>query len=1217
MFKTIFAFETKRWFKDYKFYLYFIIFFGLSFLIMASSVGYFDALSVTTASNMKMNSPMMINALISQISQFINFIIPTVIGATIYRDFKYNTHSYLYSYPFGKADYILGKFFSGLFATILITFSVGLAFLIATILPFANADLLGPVSLWAYFQSYIIFVIPNIFFVGSLVFLLVTLSRNVSTGLILVILLFIVNIIIAVSTQNIEDRYYVALFEPSGSEALGYVTKYWTVDEQNNNSIPISGVILYNRLIWIGAGIFLLGLLYTLFSFNYQTFSLKRKSKKSERLTKNNFGSIFKLNLPPVTLNYAFAERLKSAFRMSKMEFSFIIRNWIFLVFLLLLLMFIGINGAFLGNMYGTTTYPVTWRVISSVGGNITAFSLLLIYLFSGILIQQSAVSRMNLLVDSSPIPNWTMLLSKFIALIQMVLLIFSVGIIGCIIVQASHGYYKFEIGQYLQEFFVYGLPEAIIMIIFSLFIQNFFKNFIVGFFVILLALMIPSGLSAIGIELNIFHFNSGPGVRYSDMNGYGTVRTFFYYKLYWLLFCGVLYGLTLLFWRRGILGGVKERLSLVGIRFTAPIAIPVLTSAIAFVGLGYGIYYQTTQLTPYFKSSEWEKMQVDYENNYKKYQDYAQPRITDVYVDMNIFPEERNYHAKAKFTLVNKSETAIDTIYLDHGRNLQSIVFDRDNKKVLEDTIFNVRLYQLTEPLMPGDTLKADIEVANLSNTWLRDRSPINENGTFVNNFSLFPTFGYSEGSEISHNDVREKYGLPPKERMAEPTDQRELNNTYISSDADWITFETVVSTSTDQIAIAPGYLQAEWTENDRKYFHYKMDQKMLNFYAYNSARYEVKEEKHNGVNLEIYYHKGHEYNLDRMMEGLKQSLDYYSTSFSPYQFDQARIIEFPRINGTFAQAFANTMPFSEGIGFIAKVDEDNPNAVDYPFSVTSHEMAHQWWAHQVIGANVKGATLMSESMSEYSSLKVLENRYGKTQMHKFLKEALDSYLRGRTWEWKTENPLMLNENQQYIHYNKGSLVLYAFSDLLGEEQFNQIIQGYIADVAFQDAPYTTSLEFVQHLKNGTPDSLQYFITDMFETITLYDNKVVETKVTELSNGKFQVDIEFNVAKYRSTPEGESIYKDENGHYMNFGEGKDKIESLTLKDYIEIGIFGEKEKIGKYEQDTEVYLKKHYIDQINNKISITVDEKPIEVGVDPYNKLIDIDSNDNRKKVD
>ncbi|HLV47125.1 MAG TPA: M1 family aminopeptidase, partial [Flavobacterium sp.] len=386
-------------------------------------------------------------------------------------------------------------------------------------------------------------------------------------------------------------------------------------------------------------------------------------------------------------------------------------------------------------------------------------------------------------------------------------------------------------------------------------------------------------------------------------------------------------------------------------------------------------------------------------------------------------------------------------------------------------------------------------------------------------------------------------------------------------------------------------------------------------NFYAYNSARFEVKKEKHNGVNLEIYYHKGHEYNLERMMAGLKQSLDYYSKNYSPYQFDQARIIEFPRINGTFAQAFANTMPFSEGIGFIAKVDDENPDAVDYPFSVTSHEMAHQWWAHQVIGANVKGATLMSESMAEYSSLKVLENRYGKSQMHKFLKDALDSYLSGRTFEWKSENPLMYNENQQYIHYNKGSLVLYAFSDLLGETQFNRIMQGYIKDVAFQDAPYTTSIDFVEHLRAGTPDSLQYFITDMFETITLYDNKVAETKVTELPNGKYQVDIEFNVAKYRSTPEGESVYKDENGHFLSFGEDKDKIESLPLQDYVEIGIFGEKTKKGKYEQDHEIYLKKYYIDQINNKVSITVDEKPVEVGVDPYNKLIDIDSNDNRKK--
>ena len=123
-------------------------------------------------------------------------------------------------------------------------------------------------------------------------------------------------------------------------------------------------------------------------------------------------------------------------------------------------------------------------------------------------------------------------------------------------------------------------------------------------------------------------------------------------------------------------------------------------------------------------------------------------------------------------------------------------------------------------------------------------------------------------------------------------------------------------------------------------------------------------------------------------MVKATKASLDYYEENFSPYQFRQLRIMEFPRTYGSFAQSFANTVPFSETIGFIAKVDEDDTYGVDYPFSVTSHEVAHQWWAHQVIGADVRGSTLLSESMSEYSSLKVLEKERGKDQMRVFLKK-------------------------------------------------------------------------------------------------------------------------------------------------------------------------------------------------------------------------------------
>tara|TARA_R110002033_G_C3884005_1_gene238247 strand:- start:1797 stop:2984 length:1188 start_codon:yes stop_codon:yes gene_type:complete len=394
-------------------------------------------------------------------------------------------------------------------------------------------------------------------------------------------------------------------------------------------------------------------------------------------------------------------------------------------------------------------------------------------------------------------------------------------------------------------------------------------------------------------------------------------------------------------------------------------------------------------------------------------------------------------------------------------------------------------------------------------------------------------------------------------------------------------------------------------------------MDSKILNFYAFNSARYQVKKDKWHDVNLEIYYHKGHEYNLDRMMAGMKASLDYNSKNFSPYQHKQLRIVEFPRTGGSFAQSFPNTIPYSEGVGFIADVDDTDDGGVDYPFAITAHEVSHQWWAHQVIGADVLGATMLSESLSEYVSLKVLEHQQGKTKMRKFLKKALDDYLTQRTFESKREKPLMYNDGQGYIRYQKGSLVFYALSDYIGEDTLNNALKKYVKKVKFQDPPYTTSVEMVNFIKQATPDSLQYVIHDMFETITLYSNRIVDVSLKELDNGKYQVDMEFNVSKYRNNEKGRKYYGLKEGDTLSYQtENMKKPElSVPLDDYIDIGVFAkEVDSIGE-KKEKVLYLKKHKITSINNKLSIIVDEKPTEVGVDPYNKLIDTKSDDNRRE--
>src|SRR5690554_1417505 len=385
MLGTIFKFETKRWFKNWQFYLYFILFFALSFSVMASVLGYFDAFTATT----------------------------------VYRDYKYNSHTLLFAYPFNKFQYLTGKFLSGFFVTILITLSIGLAFLVASVLPFANQDLLGPVKLGAYFQSYLLFVVPNIFFVGALIFMLVTLTRNQYIGFIFVIVLMLAQGLIGNLTNNVDDKFVASLFEPYGNDALFYVTQYWTIEEQNTLMIPLEKAIVLNRLIWLGVGILALAGTYFAFSFSQAPLTLGRK-KKGNRVTKNNFGSIIKINLPKVAYDFSFISYLKTAFRLSKFEFKTIVSNWIFVILMLILLMFIVISGYTLGQgLYGTRTYPVTWQVINLINGFIGIFLSILIYLFSGILLNNPASSRMNLLVDSTAVPNWSWLLSKWIALLD------------------------------------------------------------------------------------------------------------------------------------------------------------------------------------------------------------------------------------------------------------------------------------------------------------------------------------------------------------------------------------------------------------------------------------------------------------------------------------------------------------------------------------------------------------------------------------------------------------------------------------------------------------------------------------------------------------------------------------------------------------------------------------------------------------------------------
>jgi len=234
---------------------------------------------------------------------------------------------------------------------------------------------------------------------------------------------------------------------------------------------------------------------------------------------------------------------------------------------------------------------------------------------------------------------------------------------------------------------------------------------------------------------------------------------------------------------------------------------------------------------------------------------------------------------------------------------------------------------------------------------------------------------------------------------------------------------------------------------------------------------------------------------------------------------------------------------------------------------------------------------------LCQYASLKVIEKEYGPEQVRDMIKYDMDGYLTGRSTEAHYEPPLLyLRPSQGYLHYNKGNVVMYALADYIGEDKINAALEKFVSDYAFQEPPFVTSLEFIDYIKDVTPDSLQYMIYDMFETITLFENKVTEVDFEELESGKYKVNFTVECQKFRADSLGRE-------------------NEIPINDYIDIAVFSE-ELNDSTKTEEEIFLQKFKIEENKRVFEFVLDYKPSKVGIDPYYKLIDRHRNDNTKSI-
>jgi aminopeptidase N len=248
------------------------------------------------------------------------------------------------------------------------------------------------------------------------------------------------------------------------------------------------------------------------------------------------------------------------------------------------------------------------------------------------------------------------------------------------------------------------------------------------------------------------------------------------------------------------------------------------------------------------------------------------------------------------------------------------------------------------------------------------------------------------------------------------------------------------------------------------------------------------------------------------------------------------------------------------------------------------------------VSAANVQGASAIIETLAQYSALMLMEREYGPHMMRRFLKYELDNYLSNRGGEAIEELPLYRVEDQGYIYYRKGSIVMYALKDYMGEDAVNAALRNFVNDAAYRTNPYPTSRELIKNLRaEASTDEQQELITDMFERITLWDLKLENATVKERDDGRFDVSIEVSASKFEASGSGEQT-------------------EIPLDMPIDIGIFSMNPDDVTEGEDHVLMLEKRRVKTGRMSFELVVDEKPKYVGIDPYSKLIDRNSDDNLK---
>ncbi len=1187
MLASIAAFEWRYQLKSPVFWVGCLLFFLLTF--GATTV---DTIQIGSRGNVNVNAPFAIVQTMAIMSVFAIFIVVAMVAGTVIRDDETGFAPILRSTRLTKGAYLVGRFAGSIAAALLVLASIPLAIAIGAAMPWQDAEKIGAFVPWHYLYALLVFGLPTLLITGAAFFAMATATRSLMwsyVGAVALLMLFSVS---RLWLRDLQHDTVSALSDPFGLSALAIVTKYWTAADRNTLLPPLSGLLLTNRLIWIGIAAVLFAVAWRVFRFETRASRADAKGAVIDAPAAERSGP---LPMPRADAATGFAQLIALA----RFDMGFVFRSPAFFVMLFIGVLNAGISAWFVGEFYGSDSYPATRLMVQALQGAFTIMPIIIAIYYGGELVWRDRERRMHEIVDATAAPDWTHLVPKIVAIALVLCATSGVAVLTGMAIQLFKGYTHFELGAYLLWFALPTVINALLLAVLSVFVQVLVPQKFIGWGVMLVYIVASVALASAGFEHNLYNYAGVPNVPLSDMNGmarFWIAQAWF--QIYWGAFAMMLAVFAFALWRRGTTTALRPRLAALPRRLRGGTLALMSAAAAVWIGSGIFIFYNTNILNRYQTQPGRDKALAQAERDLLQFEKLPLPRLVAVTLKVDLFPHEARAVTTGSYRVVNRSDAPIDQLHLNWNQRLKIDQLSIDGATLEKEyTEHPYRIYRLRPAMQPGETREVRF-VTTLEERGFPNGNPLTRlvgNGSFVDNSEITPNIGMSRDVLLQDRAKRRKYGLPADLRPPTLEDESGRARNVFSPASDWVDADITVTTDAEQTPIAPGYTLSDTVADGRRTVHFKPDAPINNFFSIQSARYAVKRDKAGAIDLAVYYQPGHEYNVDRILEAMKVSLALFGERFSPYQFRQARILEFPSY-ARFAQSFANTIPYSEDIGFLTKLGD--ANKIDVVTYVTAHEIAHQWWGHQLVPSSQQGATMLVESFAQYSALLVMEKMYGKEQMRKFLKYELDRYLRRRGGEVLEELPLARVENQPYIHYQKGSLAMYWLKEVVGEDKVDRAMAKMLQQHAFKAAPYPNTRDFLALLRAEAGPEHDQLITDLFEKITLLDVKASNARTTKRADGRYAVSFEVDAKKL-------------------YADGKGKETEAPLDEPFDIGVFDAEPGRPGYTAASVLHFDRQRVRSGKQTVTVVVDKPPKFVGVDPYNKRIDRNSEDNLARVE